>query len=70
MIFVGEYSLFILAIWQITTLPRLEKKNKLTPFSMKTKIKINFFLYSAQLFVILYSKQLYINNERLRFQKD
>ena len=70
MIFVGEYSLFILAIWQITTLSRLEKKNKLTPFSMKTEIKINFFLYSAQLFVILYSKQLYINNERLRFQKD
>lgn len=70
MIFVGEYSLFILAIWQITTLSRLEKKNKLTPFSMKTEIMINFFLYSAQLFVILYSKQLYINNERLRFQKD
>ena len=70
MIFVGEYSLFILAIWQITTLSRLEKKNKLTSFSMKTEIKINFFLYSAQLFVILYSKQLYINNERLRFQKD
>lgn len=70
MIFVGEYSLFILAIWQITTLSRLEKKNKLTPFSMKSEIMINFFLYSAQLFVILYSKQLYINNERLRFQKD
>ncbi len=70
MIFVGEYSLFILTIWQITTLSRLEKKNKLTPFSMKTEIMINFFLYSAQLFVILYSKQLYINNERLRFQKD